>query len=70
MDLDSIPIKAEVFTGDTLYVGESVVAISAGQFLQIRYGTMASFVTETQEQCPEGKKWSVRLLVEITETDA
>ena len=46
------------------------IEISAGQYLQIRYGALGDPAVELQEQCPAGKAWTARVIVEITETDA
>ena len=49
---------------------EDDLVIAAGQGIQIRYGTLADPETLLQEQCPAGKAWNVRIIVEIEETDA
>ena len=49
--------------GDDIYV-------DAGEYFQIRHGLLADPTIPLQEQCPAGKAWSVRVIVEIEETDA
>jgi hypothetical protein len=68
MDLTPIPIKVEAPTGDTLYEGDETFTVVAGKTLKIETSPNGEDILETE--CPVGKVWSVRVLVEITETNA
>ena len=46
------------------------VPLVTGDWLQIRHGNLSVPTTELQVQCPDGKAWNVRIIVEISETDA
>jgi hypothetical protein len=60
-------IITQSVTGTTYKTGSSKIAIPENEWLQIRYGTPEAPATELQVQCPEGKKWSVSLSIEIFE---
>jgi len=70
MELTAIPIKVETPTGDILYRGDETFGLSAGTRMQVRDNETGDPVNRFNESVPAGKKWSVRILLEITETDA
>jgi len=70
MDLTAYPIKVAQPTGDTLYRGDETFVLEAGRKLIIKDRDGGDGTERFKETVPAGKKWSVRLLLEITETDA
>jgi len=70
MEIESIPIKVAVATGDILYHGDETCLLTAGQELVIRTKKDGSPTNLFKESVPENKVWSARILVEITETSA
>lgn len=70
MDITAIPIKVETPTGDTLYRGETVFSMAQKRELLVKESKHGDAIEHFQQAVPDGKKWSVRLLLEITETNA
>lgn len=63
MELVTFTIQAA-----TLMRDDTMVDVAAGQSLKIETTPSGEEVLNTE--CPEGKVWSARIIVEITETDA
>lgn len=63
MELVTFTIQAA-----TLMRDDAMVGIAAGQSLIIETSPGGSEVLDVE--CPTGKAWSARIIVEITETDA
>jgi hypothetical protein len=70
MELSTIPIRTLTPTGDILYRGDETFTLAAGRKLIIRDKEGDSVVDRFEEKVPAGKQWSVRILLEITETGA
>jgi len=70
MELTAIPIKVAQPTGDILYRGDETFVLEEGRQLLIKDSKGGGPVERFKETVPDGKAWSVRLLLEITETDA
>ena len=70
MELIAIPIRVAALTGDILYRGDETFKMEAGRKLIIREKRGGAETDHYSETVPDGKQWSVRLLLEITETDA
>lgn len=49
--------------------GREEYELLAGEFVQVRKGLSSNPDVTLQEQCPDGKQWVVRVIVEIIETD-
>jgi len=66
MDLITHTVKAS-----TVKSGQEVaIPVTAGQSFLVRRYKGSSQLNLLNEKCPVGKKWSVRVIVEVTETDA
>ena len=70
MELTAFPIKVEAPTGDTLYRGAEAFSMEAGRQLLIREKKGGESEDHFERDVPDGKQWSVRIVLEITETDA
>jgi len=68
IQLAAIPIKVPVPSGDMLYRGDETFELEAGRRLRIRDQGGGAAVERFDEEVPAGKTWSVRVLLEITET--
>lgn len=62
-------LREYVISARTVKSGSETFAVPVGEFIQVRKGLASAPEVELQEQCPAGKAWNVRVLVEITETD-
>jgi len=64
MDLMTIEVVPATFkSGHT-----EDISVSAGKSFKIETSPQGETILD--EECPAGKSWSVRVIVEITETDA
>lgn len=63
MELNQHIIEPAVFK----YGQQSSVLLAAGQSLRIE--TTPNGIEVLDTECPAGKVWSVRVIVEVTETD-
>ena len=64
MELATTTIEAATFKS-----GQAAgISVPAGQSLKIETGPEGEEILN--EECPAGKAWSARIIVEITETDA
>ena len=68
MDITEIPIRVSVPSGDILYRGDETFVLEARRELLIQDKKGGDKVEHFKQDVPAGKKWSVRLLLEITET--
>ena len=67
----AIELEEYNWTARTLKSGTgNEIAVTAGQWLQIRTGLLVAPSIELEEQCPVGKVWSIHILVQIDESDA
>ena len=65
-----MPMELETFviTPATLRRDDATFAVSAGQSVKIETSPGGEEILAVE--CPAGKAWSARIIVEITETDA
>ena len=63
MQLTTHPIEAILLRSGH----QSEIAVAVGQSLKIE--TTPNGIEVLNTECPTGKQWSVRIIVEITETD-
>jgi hypothetical protein len=68
MQLQSTPVRQDVLSGAAIKRGDATFTAVAGQTLTIE--TSLNGAEILSEECPAGKQWSGRVVVEITETDA
>lgn len=62
-------LKEYVIEARTLMSGSEGFVVPVSEYVQIKKGPVEAPEVVLQEQCPVGKQWNVRVIVEITETD-
>ena len=65
-----IELGAENRAAKVLTGASQGIEISSAEWIQIRRGNLNDPIVELQEQCPEGKVWTVSVSIYIEETDA
>lgn len=66
----AIELAEESQPARRLIHGDDAYEVAAGERVQIRHGPTEDPVTDLYEQCPAGKKWTVYVSIQMTETDA
>ena len=51
-------------------VGYQEIDIEESERLRIQTGTSGNITDQLYEQCPDGKKWTIKITVRIDESDA
>lgn len=70
MELQVIPVMVSQPTGDVKYIGDTTFELPEKRNLLIRDKKGGESVEHFDQDVPDNKKWSVRVLLEITETNA
>lgn len=64
----AIELTEYEWTARLVKSGDDVFDVVAGKSVEVAYWAPGRTIV-LDETCPEGKAWSVRVIVEITETD-